>query len=236
MTVRVRCPDGTGPVKRTLRAVQIFFVLAGAGCIAAFSWLQFEQRYYGERYLQEFERAAESVREPRPLPPLARLPPRTSAVSTAPEPSEPPDSRRDGLSLAGARVLARLRIDGVGLDAPVLEGVEERVLRRGAGWIPGTARPGETGNVGIAAHRDTFFRPLREIRSGDRVELETLARTQSYVVRSVYVVEPEYPLALRPTGEPTLTLVTCFPFDYLGPAPRRFIVQAVADGAGPGWE
>jgi sortase A len=115
----------------------------------------------------------------------------------------------------------------------VLQGIEDHVLRRGAGWIPGTARPGESGNVGIAAHRDTFFRALREIRSGDRVELETPDAGRSYVVRSVSVVEPEFTGSLQPTNEPTVTLVTCFPFDYVGPAPRRYIVQAVADKADP---
>jgi sortase A len=127
-------------------------------------------------------------------------------------------------------VLGRLRIARLGLEVAVLEGIDDRTLRRGAGWIPGTARPGEPGNAGIAAHRDTFFRPLREIRRGDRVELETLNTRQVYLVRSVSVVAPELTTVLQPTREPTVTLVTCFPFDYVGAAPRRYIVQAVVDG------
>jgi LPXTG-site transpeptidase (sortase) family protein len=141
-----------------------------------------------------------------------------------------PAARGNAVSVGGMRVLARLRVSRVGIEVAVLEGIEDRALRRGAGWIPGTARPGERGNVGIAAHRDTFFRPLREIRTGDRVEVETFDARQVYLVRSVSVVDPEFTAVLRPTGEPTVTLVTCFPFDYVGPAPRRYIVQARADG------
>ena len=138
-------------------------------------------------------------------------------------------TRGNPVSVGGMRVLGRLRISRIGVEVAVLEGIGDRTLRRGAGWIPGTARLGEQGNVGIAAHRDTFFRPLREIRGGDRIELETLDASQVYLVRSVSVVEPEFTAVLQDTDEPTVTLVTCFPFDYLGPAPRRYIVQAVAD-------
>jgi len=142
-------------------------------------------------------------------------------------------AREGRVSIGSMNVLGRLRISRLGVEVAVLEGVEDRVLRRGAGWIPGTARPGEQGNIGIAAHRDTFFRPLREIRGGDRIELETLDAKQVYLVRSVSVVQPEFTAVLQETNEPTVTLVTCFPFDYVGPAPRRYIVQAVSDGAAP---
>jgi LPXTG-site transpeptidase (sortase) family protein len=213
------------------RTLEVMLVLGGVSCITALLWLQFEQRYFAARYLQEFERMADEVGAPAPPPlvtGLSQQPAAPSATTASPEVGGP---SQDGASLADTRVLARLRISAIGLDAPVLPGIEDRDLRRGAGWIPGTARPGELGNVGIAAHRDTFFRPLRQVRSGDRVELQTFAGAQSYVVRSVYVVAPDFTQPLEPTETPTLTLVTCFPFDFLGPAPRRYIVQAVADGA-----
>ena len=229
--MRVRCPKGRRLVKRALRSLEVLLLVVGVAGVSPSAWLRYEQHSYGERYRKDFERAAEAFRISQPvLQPSASVSRQTAVRSAIPEPAEAPGVRDQGVSVKDTLMLARLLIASIGLDAPVLEGVEDRALRRGAGWIPGTARPGENGNVGIAAHRDTFFRPLGKIRSSDRVELETVPVTQSYVVRSVYVVEPEDTMALRPTREPTLTLVTYFPFDDLGPAPRRYIVQAVADG------
>jgi len=209
MRVRVRLRDPRRNTRSGLRAVRAFLLVFGAAAIGAYAWLQIERSYFGSQYLQQFEQT----------------------VHTSPPPREPVTSvgsrEAHAPRAASLPVLARLRVPRLNLEVPVLEGVDARTLRRGAGWIPGAARPGETGNIGIAAHRDTFFRPLREVRTGDRIELETLDRRQSFVVRSVYVVEPDHLQALRPTAEPTLTLVTCFPFDYIGPAPRRYIVQAV---------
>ena len=108
----------------------------------------------------------------------------------------------------------------------VVEGVDERDLKRAAGHIPGTALPGETGNIGIAAHRDTFFRPLRFIEKSDAITLRTLHGTYRYRVVSTKVVAPDDVQVLYPTGRDTLTLVTCFPFYYIGAAPHRFIVTA----------
>jgi LPXTG-site transpeptidase (sortase) family protein len=210
-------------------------LIAGVASLSVFAWLQFEQFYFEARYLEEFERMAATARQSRPPDPSVPSPPPAVPAPFIQE-AAPLEGAREytppenPLLSGDMRVLARLRVSRVGLEVAVLEGIEDRALRRGAGWIPGTARPGEQGNVGIAAHRDTFFRPLREVRSGDRIELETLSATQSYVVRSVYVVEPEATSVLQPTGEPTVTLVTCFPFNYVGPAPRRYIVQAVANG------
>jgi LPXTG-site transpeptidase (sortase) family protein len=206
-------------------------LIVGASSLSIFAWLQFERFYFEALYLKEFDRMAAEVRQPRPPELSIKSSPPALPAPFLQEPKPLEGARESPPSGGGRRVLARLRVSRVGLEVAVLEGIEDRTLRRGAGWIPGTARPGERGNIGIAAHRDTFFRPLRDIRSGDRIELETLGAIQSYVVRSVYVVEPEATAVLQSTNEPTVTLVTCFPFDYLGPAPRRYIVQAVADGA-----
>lgn len=108
----------------------------------------------------------------------------------------------------------------------VVEGVEDGDLKRAAGHIPGTAFPLDPGNVGIAGHRDTFFRPLRSIQRNDTIIVTTLQGAYRHRVVSTEVVGPEDIQVLDPTGRDTLTLVTCFPFDYVGPAPKRFIVQA----------
>lgn len=130
-------------------------------------------------------------------------------------------------ALKTGEVLGEIRIPRVGIDTVVLEGDNSGVLRRGAGHIPGTAMPNSSGgNVGIAAHRDTFFRPLRFIRPGDTILLKTPTGRFQYRVQSTRVVEPSDVAVLAHTKQPTLTLVTCYPFYYVGPAPHRFIVRA----------
>jgi sortase A len=131
-------------------------------------------------------------------------------------------------SLAQGQVapLAVLRIPGVDLEVAVHEGVDDAALDRGVGRIPGTARPGETGNIGIAGHRDGFFRVLSDVSRGETIELETLDRVDTYVVLGTEIVEPTDVSVLAPSAEPTLTLVTCYPFYFVGSAPQRFIVRA----------
>jgi sortase A len=123
--------------------------------------------------------------------------------------------------------LAVLRIPKIRLEVPVLEGTDDYTLNRGVGRIESTARPGEPGNVGIAGHRDGFFRGLKDIARGDAIELVTLHGTDSYVVDQIRIVDPDDVDVLGATIEPTLTLVTCYPFYYVGSAPRRYIVHAV---------
>jgi sortase A len=123
-------------------------------------------------------------------------------------------------------VVARLAILRLGLSMMVVEGVEDTDLKLAAGHIPGTALPGEQGNIGIAGHRDTFFRPLRFIRKDDLIALTTLHGTYRYRVVSTRIARPDDVQVLYPTRCDTLTLVTCYPFDFVGPAPSRFIVRA----------
>jgi sortase A len=122
--------------------------------------------------------------------------------------------------------MALLRIDRLGLRVPVFEGTNELVLNRGAGWIVGTAKPGEPGNVGIAGHRDGFFRVLQDLQSGDRVEVMTRAATLTFTVDAIAIVDPGDVQVLDPGPTPSLTLVTCYPFYFVGSAPQRFIVHA----------
>jgi sortase A len=127
---------------------------------------------------------------------------------------------------AEAMPLGRIEINSLGLTAMIQEGTSAQTLQRGVGHITGTAPLGHSGNVGLAAHRDTFFRKLRNIQQGEEITLTTLAGTYNYRVELISIVEPENSAVLRDTGENTLTLVTCYPFNYIGSAPKRFIVRA----------
>ena len=126
----------------------------------------------------------------------------------------------------GESSLGRIEISTVGLEAMILEGTDSRTLRRAVGHIPGTPLPGQQGNVVITGHRDTFFRPLHKIRKDDEITLTTLSGSYRYSVDSTKVVEPEDTEALADSDDSVLTLVTCYPFYFVGPAPRRFIVRA----------
>jgi len=112
------------------------------------------------------------------------------------------------------------------MSVMVLEGTASKTLRVAAGHIKGTALPGASGNIGIAAHRDTFFRPLREVRPRDGLLMTTSYGTFRYVVDAVEIVDPSDVRVLDPKAHQGLTLITCYPFSWLGPAPKRFVVHA----------
>jgi sortase A len=111
----------------------------------------------------------------------------------------------------------------------VAEGDSARVLRRAVGHVPGTALPGQRGNMVLAGHRDTFFRGLGSVGKDDLIELETVRGTYRYRVQSTRVVGPDDTWVLAPSQGQTLTLVTCYPFHFIGPAPKRFIIRASRD-------
>jgi sortase A len=122
--------------------------------------------------------------------------------------------------------LGVLRILKVHLVAPVLEGTDDLTLNRGVGHIMGTGRPGEDGNIGIAGHRDGFFRVLKDVRPGDTIELLTRQGTDKYVIDQIVLVRPDDVSVLQPRSSRSLTLVTCYPFYFIGSAPQRYIVKA----------
>ena len=137
---------------------------------------------------------------------------------------------RSAVKDPGATPVAVLRIRRIGLEVPVLEGTDEVSLNRGVGHINQTAAPGADGNSGIAGHRDGFFRGLKDISPGDAIELETLRATEIYRIERAWIVDPDDVSVLDPTPTRSLTLVTCYPFYFVGSAPRRFIVRAVLEG------
>ena len=123
--------------------------------------------------------------------------------------------------------LAVLRIPKIRLEVAVLPGTDEATLDRGLGHIDDTALPGAVGNAGIAGHRDGFFRGLKDILPGDTIEVDTLDRKEVYRVERTWIVDPSDVSVLDPTPSASLTLVTCYPFYFVGSAPQRFIVRAV---------
>ena len=128
--------------------------------------------------------------------------------------------------------IGRIEIPRLDIRAMVAEGTDAPILELAVGHIPETAIPGAPGNCGLAGHRDTFFRRLEGVREGDRVRFSTAERTYTYEVEWSRVVEPDRVDTLDPTPVPSLTLVTCYPFTYVGRAPKRFVVRArQVDGA-----
>jgi sortase A len=128
---------------------------------------------------------------------------------------------------AAGSAIGRIEIPRLGVSTIIRAGSDARTLRVAVGHIPGTALPGEDGNIGLAGHRDTFFRRLRDIRPDDEIRVVTADGTWRFHVQRTNVVEPADTWVLDATGEPTLTLVTCYPFTYVGSAPQRFIVRAI---------
>lgn len=122
--------------------------------------------------------------------------------------------------------LAVLKIPKLRLRVPVFDGTDDLILNRGAGRIQGTAMPGDSGNIGIAAHRDGFFRSLKNVEVGDALDLETTQGTISYAIDNIEIVFPNNVTVLQPRSRPSVTLVTCYPFYFIGDAPQRYIVHA----------
>ncbi len=207
--IRIRSPEKGN----LLRAAFLLLLASGGVCLALFLWYEFEERYFQASLGQAFD---EQLRRPAELPP-----------------QEGGTGGKLSRYLPSAKVMpglvGRLEIPEIGVEVMVLNGADARTLRRGAGWLPYTARPG-SGNSVIAAHRDTYFRPLRRIKQGDIIHLTTLDGRYNFRVEWTAVVDPDDTTVLRPTNEPTLTLITCYPFYYAGEAPQRFIVRASRQG------
>ena len=133
---------------------------------------------------------------------------------------------QQALQQDAGETLAVLRIPTRNIEVPVFDSTDEAALNRGSGHVTGTALPGENGNVAIAAHRDGFFRGLKDIEIGDEIELVTLAGQQTYRVSDLQIVDPLDVSVLEQVDNDVVTLITCYPFYYMGSAPERFVVRA----------
>jgi len=143
------------------------------------------------------------------------------AVAASSPSHDPVPARLEPRALVGRIEVARIK-----LSAIAREGVDVRTLRGSIGHVPGTSLPGDPGNAAFAAHRDTFFSPLKFIRKGDQIVVTTPDGVHRYAVIGTRIVEPSDVSVLQPQPGRRLTLITCYPFDYVGSAPQRFIVQA----------
>jgi sortase A len=207
-------PHASPPPRRGLRVLERLLLVVGVLCLGYFGYVSAETALY----------QAVETRELNAI--LAAAPPAPAPVGKVARPAAPRPRPADGTALG------RLEIPRLNVSAIVRAGSDSRTLRLAVGHIGGTSLPGEPGNIGLAAHRDTFFRRLGEIRPDDLVRLVTAEGTYVYRVEDTQVVEPHDTWVLNPTDEPALTLVTCYPFRYVGSAPRRFIVRAHLDDGG----
>jgi sortase A len=207
-------------------------LLIGVACLGTVAYAYFDARFTA---LQEGRRLDEAIREhgrsagQPPGAPAAAPAAETDSFAALKTADAPPAPAK----LEEGELVGRLEIPRLGLSTIVLEGVEARTLRRGAGHIPGTGLPSRPGNVGIAGHRDSFFRPLKDIGKNDIITLTTPEGSYRYLVEWTRIVQPEDTEVLGDLGQPgvpALTLVTCYPFYYVGSAPKRFIVRAVRTG------
>ena len=145
-------------------------------------------------------------------------------------PAQPPPSLTP--AIPPPEIVGRIEIPRLHIRAVIAEGIDGRTLRRAVGHVPGTPLPGQDGNVVLAGHRDTFFRALKDIRADDIVRITTLRGRFEYVVEATAVVEPTRTDVLDATSQPSVTLVTCYPFYLVGDAPDRFVVRARLLGTG----
>jgi sortase A len=139
----------------------------------------------------------------------------------------------EAVPIAIGGVIGEIEVPRLGLKAMVVQGDSEKLLRRAVGHLPETALPGEPGNIALAGHRDGLFRPLRNVRPGDTITLRTQVSEFHYQVEWTAVVPPNAVRVIQTTSEPALTLVTCYPFYYVGAAPDRFVVRARKILVGP---
>jgi len=207
-----------------MRVVQRALLVAGTCLLGAATLALVDSTVSSRRALAAFDQARASRSSPdRPV--SADLP-ADATIDFSLWSEKRVREYKASLSVAKQLPLAVLNIGRLRIRVPVFEGTDDLVLNRGLGWIAGTAKPGESGNIGIAGHRDGFFRGLKDIAAGDTMELETLEQRVTYVVDEIEIVTPEQVEVLRPRAAPAITLVTCYPFYFVGDAPQRFIVHA----------
>lgn len=218
-------------MSRTLKTVQWILIAAGLVLIGVYVAFVIHRELGSRAAMREFEAAREAARAtPPPAPTVMPVP--THALSESlPVDMElwaqgRIDEYQESLTHEFEPPMAVLRIPKIGLEVPVLEGTDELTLNRAVGHIVGTATVDSMGNIGIAGHRDGYFRKLKDVVVGDEMELETVTEILTFVIDDISIVMPSDVHVLAPTEEPTITLVTCYPFYFVGKAPERYIVRA----------
>jgi LPXTG-site transpeptidase (sortase) family protein len=243
----------TPPRRRGLKTLEVVLFAVGGACLLWVAAVRLTGWFGAKREMARFRTrsdAARSAPAPPPLPvtalPAPAAPPAGSQVEPSPLPPLVAPMTNDFRLWSPERIkeyrasiaersdgpLALLRIRNLDIEAAVLPDSTDWALNRGLGWIEGTARPGEAGNCGVAGHRDGFFRGLKDVAAGDTIELELPGRLEQYRVASITIVKPDDVSVLDPTPGTSLTLVTCYPFYFVGSAPERFIVKATRVGGG----
>ena len=195
---------------RGLRRLERLLLVVGLILVGYWAYVSIEAALYQRFENQELD----AILQSRPVP--------TSAAPAVPADAPERVVHRP----APGSAVGRIEIPRLGVSAVVRAGTDARTLRLAVGHIPGTAFPGEAGNVGLAGHRDTFFKRLRDIKPDDRIRVVTPTGTLTYRVARTDVVLPTDVWVLDPSDTSILTLVTCYPFSYIGSAPKRFVVRA----------
>jgi sortase A len=204
---------GRRATPRVRRWLERVLLIVGLSSLGYYAYVSAEAALYQTFENRELDAILQTVQ--------ASSPPAAAASGSA-APAGTPAARR----YPAGSAIGRIEVPRLGVSAVVRTGSDARTLRLAVGHIPGTALPGEPGNVGLAGHRDTFFRRLRDIRPDDEIRIVMPDATYTYRVDRTNVVDPDDVWVLDPTETPALTLVTCYPFTYIGSAPQRFIVRA----------
>lgn len=232
MVVKVQAESLWKPLRT---AVSELLILVGFAGVLVWAWSMFETTLYQRVQKNRFERewVRERVENRGTAAPAEASPPVRSVTRPLPTPARSLSGWFDRDPL----VLGLIEVPRLDMSVVIREGTEDDTLRIAAGHVSSTTLPGESGNFVVLGHRDTLFRPLRGLEKGDRVRVRTAAGEFRYSVDSIQVVPPEE-VDLHGAGpEPGITLVTCYPFDFVGPAPRRFVVRGhLESGPSAFWE
>jgi sortase A len=219
-----------------LRLLQGLLLVTGGTLLVVYAAVRIDGARGREQALEAFAEAR-SERIAAVLPAEPSTTPSAAPLELSANPNQTSwDKTRIAAYLEAKNVdhdapLGVLTIPSIELEAPIFDGTSELTLNRGIGRIEGTADIGAAGNLGLAAHRDGFFRGLKDVHVGDTIDVESLEGTTSYRITDLSIVEPTDVHVLAPTDTATLTLVTCYPFYFIGEAPQRYIVKGVAERA-----
>src|SRR5450432_309600 len=190
-----------------LGMVRYLFLALAMACLGLYSYAYLERAVYQNYASREFDRTLDRGA-------AAAVSNRKIAATSRVRLQSP------------SALIGRLSVPRLHLSAMVREGIDGNTLQLAIGHIPATALPGQAGNVGVAGHRDTFFRGLKDLKTQDEIQFSTWNGDFKYIVESLIVVEPDNAASLAPSAENVLTMVTCYPFFYVGAAPKRFVVRA----------